>query len=190
MSASTTNGRPQRKQLSEQIDRLDTILDGLSEGLNEAVADAVRDGTRLALKDALIEILTDPTLRAKLRQAAAPEMTEPGAKPGFWASMKARISAAGRAIKNAAAATVATVANVAHAAVMALRDPSRLAVLAANVKRLFWIGVSAGLAFAIVSYFAPHAVSAALSGLAGAAAAISLRAGNWTRRAIQTVVMA
>ena len=47
----------------------------------------------------------------------------------------------------------------------------------------------AGFAFAVVSYFAPHAVSAALSGVAGAVAVISLRASNWTRRAIQTVAM-
>ena len=37
--------------------------------------------------------------------------------------------------------------------------------------------------------FAPHAVSAALSGVAGAVAVISLRASNWTRRAIQTVAL-
>ena len=189
MSTTTTNGRPQRKQLADQIDRLDSILDGLSEGLNEAVADAVRDGTRLALKDALIEILTDPTLRTKLRQAAAPETNETAKKPGFWASMKARVSAAGRAIKNVAAASVATVATVAQSAVAAVRDPSVMAMLFANLKRLFWIGVSAGFAFAVVSYFAPHAVSAALSGVAGAVAVISLRASNWTRRAIQTVAL-
>ena len=64
-----TNGKPQRKQLSDQLDRFDTMLDGLSQALNESIADAVRDGTRLALKDAVIEILTDPALRAKLRDA-------------------------------------------------------------------------------------------------------------------------
>src|SRR5436190_24136408 len=121
MSTTTTNGRPQRKQLADQIDRLDSILDGLSEGLNEAVADAVRDGTRLALKDALIEIMTDPTLRSKLRQAAAPEATEP-AKPGFWDRMKAHVSATTQAVKNAAGAAVASSVNMAHRAVGALHN--------------------------------------------------------------------
>ncbi|MEI7687961.1 MAG: hypothetical protein WCL32_23385, partial [Planctomycetota bacterium] len=170
-------------------DRFDALLDGLAAGLNDAIADAVRDGTRLALKDAVIEILTDPTLRTKLRQAAAPEVNVTAQKPGFWASMKARISAVGHAIKNAAAASIATAATVAHSAVAAVRDPSLVAMLFANLKRLFWIGVSAGFAFAVVSYFAPHAVSAALSGAAGAVAVIALRAGNWTRRAVQTVAL-
>ncbi|MCE9561844.1 MAG: hypothetical protein K8U57_07300 [Planctomycetes bacterium] len=58
MSAtSTLNGKPQRKQLGDQLDRLDSIIDALAEGLPGAVADACRDGARLAVKDAIIEIL-------------------------------------------------------------------------------------------------------------------------------------
>ena len=38
----TLNGRPPRKQLSEQLDRLDAILDALDAGLGEVVADAVK----------------------------------------------------------------------------------------------------------------------------------------------------
>ncbi len=37
MSNASVNGRPPRKQLGDQIDRLDGILDGLANGLNEAV---------------------------------------------------------------------------------------------------------------------------------------------------------
>ena len=52
MSATaTTNGRLPRKQLGDQLDRLDSILDGLSDALNEAVADAAREGARAAVKD-------------------------------------------------------------------------------------------------------------------------------------------
>ena len=55
MTAQSTmvNGRPQRKQLSEQLDRLDSIIDGLCDGLPEAVAAAAREGTRVAVKDAI-----------------------------------------------------------------------------------------------------------------------------------------
>jgi len=42
----TMNGRPQRKQLSDQLDRLDTMIDCLSDALPQAVADATREGTR------------------------------------------------------------------------------------------------------------------------------------------------
>jgi hypothetical protein len=59
----TTNGRT-RKTLSEQIDKLSSILDGLSENLNDAVADAVRDATHAAVQEAvqraLMEVLTNP----------------------------------------------------------------------------------------------------------------------------------
>ncbi|MFO0825298.1 MAG: hypothetical protein U0792_19615 [Gemmataceae bacterium] len=34
----------QRKQLADQLDRLDEIIDGLAEGLPGAVTDAVREG--------------------------------------------------------------------------------------------------------------------------------------------------
>src|SRR5262245_7520249 len=37
-----TNGRPIRKSLASQLDRLDGIIDTLGDGLNEAVADVVR----------------------------------------------------------------------------------------------------------------------------------------------------
>src|SRR3954454_11857967 len=98
-TATLTNNKPQRKQLSDQLDRLDGILDALSEGLNGAVADAAREGTRMAVKDAIVEIMTDPTLRSKLREATAPEPTaEPmptTKKSGFWERLKAK---AGQAV--------------------------------------------------------------------------------------------
>src|ERR1700676_238203 len=101
MSTTTTNNdRPRRKQLSDQLDRLDGIIDAPGEGLNEAVADAAREGTRLALKDAIVEIMTDSTLRATLHQATAPEpANEPPLKKeaGFWARVK---SGAGRGVQS------------------------------------------------------------------------------------------
>lgn len=49
--AEPITGRPQRKQLSDQLDRLDGIIDCLADGLNEAVAGAVRDGTQAVRRD-------------------------------------------------------------------------------------------------------------------------------------------
>src|SRR4051794_25443619 len=105
MSTTTTaNGTP-RKQLSDQLDRLDgqmdradRILDALAEGLDGAVRDAARDGTRLAVKAAVIELLTDPDLRASLHQASAPPAR---ARPSPWQRLAA---GAGRAAAHAAAA--------------------------------------------------------------------------------------
>ena len=65
-ATATMNGKPQRKQLADQLDRLDSIIDALAEGLPGAVADACREGARAAVKDAIIEILSNPELRAML----------------------------------------------------------------------------------------------------------------------------
>src|SRR4051812_35073040 len=109
MSATTnvTNGKPQCKQLSDQLDRLDAILDAIAEGLPGAVTDACREGARAAVKDAIIEIVTNPELRALLGPAApapivatpAPEL-EPK-KPGLWGRLKAKLAAARDAVTGA-----------------------------------------------------------------------------------------
>jgi hypothetical protein len=185
-TAHTANGQPQRKQLSDQIDRLDAVLDGLSEGLNEAVAEAVRAGTRLALKDVMIEIMTDPVLRAKLHQATNPVASP--AKTGFWARLKARVATTGQLLRGATAATVNAVtsaATTAKAAVRAaIRRPAYWLSLIARAKHVFAIGAGAGLAVATVTLAAPHELAAALSGISGAIAAMALRVALWTRRAV------
>src|SRR5690242_11545695 len=80
MSASMMNGR-QRKSLSEQIDRLDSLLDGLAEGLNEAVAEAVRQAVRAVLT----EVLANPDLLARLAAAQGISVAESRPK-GQWLS--------------------------------------------------------------------------------------------------------
>src|SRR5436305_4270712 len=94
----TTNGKPQRKQLSDQLDRLDGIIDCLADGLNQAVADAAREGTRLAVKDAIVEILTNPDLRAAVRAAGEAAGPPTDARPNFWQRLKAKAAAATAAV--------------------------------------------------------------------------------------------
>src|SRR3954466_13612237 len=104
------NGRP-RRQLADQLDRLDgqmdradRILDALSEGLDGAVRDATREGTRLAVKEAVIELLTDPDLRASLHQASAPPAR---ARPSAWQRLTAGVRRARARAADAVRATVA-----------------------------------------------------------------------------------
>jgi hypothetical protein len=78
MSATDALNAKPRKQLSDQLDRLDTIIDALGEALPEAVADAAREGTRAAVREAILEILANPDLRTAVL-AAAP--VDPMAKP-------------------------------------------------------------------------------------------------------------
>jgi hypothetical protein len=81
MSATATmNGRPQRKQLSDQLDRLDTINDALAEALPGAVADACKEGARAAVKDAIVEIMTNAefhSLLGKIRPETASTVAMP-----------------------------------------------------------------------------------------------------------------
>lgn len=53
MTETTTNGRPQRKTLSSQLDRLDNIIDALANGLPATVAEAVRQAVGVAAHEAL-----------------------------------------------------------------------------------------------------------------------------------------
>ncbi|HEY1859860.1 MAG TPA: hypothetical protein VGG61_05880 [Gemmataceae bacterium] len=183
MNATVTNSKPPRKQLSDQLDRLDLILDALSEGLNGAVADAAREGTRLALKDAIVEIVTDPILRARLREAAAPESSAastPSPKtPGFWARMKAKASQAAAAVSRAASRLVddaahgiQMVGDFAAGAFLALKDLGRFRTLAI-------IGLGGGMAAKVASYLAPDAMRTA---------AVRIRV--WSQRTFRTLMTA
>jgi hypothetical protein len=186
MSTTTTdNDRPRRKQLSDQLDRLDGIIDALGEGLNEAVADAAREGTRLALKDAIVEILTDATLRATLHQATAPEPADqPPLKQegGFWARLKAGAGRVVQSVRHMAAKAVGRVHRevkaVVHGAVAAARAVGRLGAWKKQA-------LGAGVAVVAAGFAAPGAAAAALRAIGGAAVAAAVQVGSWARRAMR-----
>src|SRR5947199_10536779 len=78
MTATATNGRPARKQLADEIDRLDGVVEALAEGLPEAVAEATREGARQAVRDVIVELLGNPELRALITG----RLLGPGEGPG------------------------------------------------------------------------------------------------------------
>jgi hypothetical protein len=186
---SVQNNRPPRKQLSDLIDRLDGILDCLSEALNGAVADAAREGTRLALKDAVVEIMTDPTLRAKLHQATMPETPEqaPSKTASILTRVKARLSDAGKSVarwaSDVAERCKARVKHVAHNAKEAVQAVRRFG----SMKNLALVGLGVGATLAVVGLAAPHAVAAGLSGICGGVAAVAIQIGVWTRRTVRAL---
>ncbi len=183
-TATMTNGKPARKQLADQLDRLDGIIDCLADRLPEAVADATREGARQAVRDVILELLTNPELRtliAGLAPAAQPAVaSEPSAPPSsepapakseFWGRVKEKCTAVKdatvrkcRAAKTAVVSTVRTLS-----AVMPL-------------KKMLLVGAGVGVAVAAVSYVCPHTVSAAVSGVCGAATAVAVQVGRWFRR--------
>ena len=128
MSA-TTNGKP-RRQLADQLDRLDGIIDALSDGLNQAVADAARDGTRAAIADILKDLLTDPEVMHLVRTAAGtpPATTTSDGRP----SLLARV---GRAVRSAVGGLVERVRSIVRGvAVKTAAVTSRMAATAGYVR--------------------------------------------------------
>jgi hypothetical protein len=193
-SATVTNNTLPRKQLSHQIERLDGILDSLSEGLNEAVADAAREGTRLAVRDAIVEIMTDPTLRARLHEASAPEPTPapapPVKKPGFWARLKAKVGQSMANVGRAAGRLVDGAGRGVQAATGAAAERVRAVQNLGSLRKLVLVGLGVGVAVGVASFLAPHAVAAAVCGIGGAVAAAGIQVGVWTRRAYRALTLA
>ena len=180
------NHRPQpRKQLCDQIDRLDTLLDGFADALNGSVVEAVRDGTRLAVKDAIIEILTDPSLRAKLHQAASPESAANAnpSRPGLFARWSAKVRTVLTGIRGTFARAGALVVQRARGVAQTSNAGLQFVRTFGNLKALIVIALVVGGAAGAGTYFAPHTVAAALSGVSSGLAAISVQLGLMVRRA-------
>src|SRR6187399_2537765 len=59
MSDTTINGRPQRKTLSSQLDRLENIIDALAEGLPDTVAQAVRQAVSIGVQEAIHTLIQE-----------------------------------------------------------------------------------------------------------------------------------
>lgn len=192
----TTNGKP-RKQLADQLDRLDGIIDALAEGLNGAVADAAREGTRLAVKDAIVEIMTNPDLRALLAPSVAPPPPTPAdppaaapptpPKPVLWARIKARISAARTAVAGTVARAKEAVVRrfvIAGDAVVAL---GRATGETLPLRRVVLVGLGVGLLVGTACLVLPQTTAAVVGGIGAAGTAVSVQVGNWLTRAARRV---
>ena len=196
----TMNGRPQRKQLSDQLDRLDTMIDCLSDALPQAVADATREGSRQAVREVLTELFGNPETLAKFRQtlgvpAAMPQhevsptttAAATAAKPGFFARMKS-------AVRNAATTVVAKVKQ-AVAAVKERVQATKVRITAAieGVKAIVPLGRFAAVAMVVgvlvaaVSYVAPQGFSAVVSGIGAVVITAAVQAYRWLRRSARSV---
>jgi hypothetical protein len=193
MSATTnvTNGNPPRRQLSDELDRLDGILDAVAEGLPGAVTDACREGARAAVKDAIIQIFTDPELRALLGPAApAPVVAAPAAetepepkKPGPWGRLKAKLAAARGAVTGAVTKAKEAVTSRCRAARDTVATVGQAAGEALPWKRMLWVSAGVGLAIGVACLVVPQAVAAGVGAAGAGATAVAVQAGNWLTRA-------
>ena len=193
MATATTPAKP-RKQLADQLDRLDGIIDLLAEGLPQAVADATRAGTC----ETLVELLADPEVIARLRAALTPGVQEAPAvptsaatRPGSFARLKsAVVNAVARAVRLAKAG-FATAARRVKAVAVAASFRIRAAVLRnfrveVPVVRTAAAALAAGVLAATVGYAAPPEVAAALCGFGAAAVTAVVLLGVRVRRSFRT----
>src|SRR5262249_11241315 len=99
VSTTTGNGQARRRQLADEIDRLNGVLDGLSEALNESVADAVKaavgGAARGGVEAPMRELRSTPEfLRAFLPPHEPPAPPAPRAPEARLLRMKEALSAA------------------------------------------------------------------------------------------------
>ena len=178
----TLNGRPPRKQLGDQLDRLDSILDVLADALPAAVADACKEGAKQAMKEVVLELLTNPDVRAMLTGSVPAPPPTPAVptvtKPNWWQILKKKL----RQWKDAALDRTT-------AAVQAVTFTARMLTAVLPLKRIALVALGVGLAVgltALLAYrFCPPAVAAAVSGVGAAVTAAvaqltgGLRKGGW-----------
>lgn len=190
MSTTTTapNGRP-RKQLSDQLDRLDGIIDCLADGLNKAVSDAAREGSRAAVKEILTELLTNPEILTMIRTAAGtmiPAAQAVSAEPKVSAPptvasevIEAAPSAIQQLTQGIKSAAVTVVGGV-YRTVRFAKISGRMVRRSPHLQKALVIGLGIGLATAVVAS-TPYTLAAAVSGVGAAATATVIQVRSWWR---------
>ena len=200
MTTNTATNSRRRPTLSEQIDRLDSVLDGLADNLNEAVADAVRSAVGAAVREAvtatLAELRTNPEVLARLRDLAMSVAPMPAApaeptskKPTLWdrlgqlwqavrgrlAGLRARCGAglqrAGSGLGGLWRGAVQRCAAV----------WGRCRALAAY-KYEFLTALTVGGTVAFVAWYAGPSLAALLSGVGGFCTSLAVQGWLWFRR--------
>ncbi len=178
------NGRP-RKQLSEELDRLDEVINGMEECLPQAVADAARDGIRQAIHDVVKEIVSEPATLNALRTALLPEFVPLTLipKPSAWARLKAIVrNAAAKAAAAVGLARQTVTSTVSQTCQAAKTRVARWTLLSLPLKSILGVSLSIGVVVAIVSLAAPHVFAAAISGIGAAVTTAGIQTANWLRR--------
>ena len=187
MSMATLNGRPQRKQLCDQLDRLDGIIDTLADGLSDAVRDAVKEGTATAIQQILHDALTNPATRELLRQTLGAESKPADAtatSPPTAMTRKASFLARCKGVVVTAARTVAAIPGKLFARAKTLarkvKGLTRRLNIAWQLKKAAVLGLGIGVAVAAVSLWS-HPLASVLSGIGAAATAFAVQLGLWCR---------
>lgn len=188
MSATTTNGKPARRQLADQLDRLDQLIDTLGEGLNGAVADAAREGVRLAVKEVVIELVSNPEFRALLTPAPVPTpATDAPPVSSVWSRVKSAAAACGNAATGTATRVKAASYRRAAAASAAVAAVGRATGESLPVRRVIVVGMGAGALVGAACVIAPHTVAAITAAVGGVVSVVAAQVGQWLVNAARRI---
>lgn len=197
MSTATMNGKPQRKQLSQQLDRMDGIIDCLADALPEAVADACRDGAKAAVQQAVTNLFAHPEflarfaeLAARSAQTVAPvpapvtHTTPANTQPSSWERMKAKLREWKAAVTGGVRTACTAVKTGVRTAAGTVAATARTLSNTLPVRRIVTVAVGVGLFAAAVCYLCPHWLSAVIGGAGAACTAAAVQIGSWFRRSV------
>lgn len=163
MSNATLNGKPPRKQLSQQLDRMDGIIDCLADALPEAVADACRDGAKAAVQQAVTELFSHPDFLARFAdlptrstRPIAPATLTPvvtpstASKPSVWDRLKAKLQEWKKTATRGVATAYTTVKSGVRSLANTVASTVRALSFALPLRRITTIAVGVGLTTAAV----------------------------------------
>jgi hypothetical protein len=186
------NNNRTRKQLSEQIDRLDAILDGLSDALNESVAQAVREASAVAVREAvqgvLTELMTNPQVLAALHPTppAGPPVPPPPTLRDrlgmLGAVLAARWHDLGQGCRASARVIQQGVAASWRGAHRAGGTVWSRCLLLGKIKKQILTALGVGVVAALLTWLAGPWLATLISGLGGFATTLAAQFGLWLRR--------
>ncbi len=148
----------------------------------------------MGVKDAIVEVMTNPELRALLAPARPESTSAPATPPneavtpepktpGLWTRLKAKVAAARDAPTDAAAKAQDAVAAKYQAASATVAAVGTAAGEALPLRRVLWVGLGAGLLVGVVCLIVPHAAAAAVSAVSVAATTVAVQTGTWLKKA-------
>jgi len=179
------NGRKERRCLSTEIDRLDSILDGLDQALQGAITDAVKEAVSVAVTEAVhrtvIEIVSHPQILQLLRGTVPTPSPAPSPTPSnsatarpvrrAWRWATTRLQGGFAAAADRVRAVRATVAGTCRQAnaIWALKRPVAIAL---------GVGAVVGMA----AYASSPWLAGVVSGLSATGAALGMQLAIFFRR--------
>jgi hypothetical protein len=140
----------------------------------------------LAVQSAIVEIVTNPELRAAIQSVGPAPATSPSRSPrSAWARVKDILHSARAAVAAIARATRTAAGNKLRTAKSVLVGAGRLLVSGWQVKGAVLATAVVGVAFGVGGFYvAPHA-SMIFSAAAGAFVALSVRTAVWVRNTLR-----